>query len=94
MILEIYSIRDERVGVHEHLLPVPHIVHAQRGIQQSLQDPKSKLALYPNDFSLWRVGGFDQDTGHIIAQPSGPTFIAQISSFSSQPIVNQEASRG
>lgn len=84
MILEIYSIKDDKAGVFMPPAAVPHLVEMTRGIAQAMRDGQSKLALYPADFSLYRIGKMDQDSGHLIVDPSGPSFIAHISSFSSQ----------
>lgn len=84
MILEIYSIKDEKVGVFMPPTSVPHLVEMTRSITQAMRDPNSKLSLYPGDYSLYYISKFDQDSGHFIIDPSGPRFIAQISSFSQQ----------
>jgi len=83
MILELYSIKDEKAGVFMPPAAVPHLVEMTRGITQVMRDPNSKLALYPGDFSLYYIAKMDQDSGQIIIDPSGPRFIAQLSAFTS-----------
>jgi len=84
MILELYSIKDEKVGVYMPLACVPHLVEMTRSIAQAMKDPNSKLSLYPSDYSLWLIGKLDQDSGALIVDPSGPRFVSHISSFLSQ----------
>jgi len=93
MIMELYSIKDEKVGVFMPPTSVPHLVEMTRSISQAVRDSNSKLALYPGDYALYQIGKFDQDSGHIIIDPSGPRFIAQISSFI-QNGANQGVTRG
>jgi len=83
MILELYSIKDEKAGVFMPPAAVPHLVEMTRGIAQAMRDPNSKLSLYPGDFSLYYIAKMDQDQGCIIVDPSGPRFVAQISAFTS-----------
>lgn len=95
MILELYSIKDEKVGVFMQPAPVPHLVEMTRGIAQVMRDPNSKLSQYPGDYALYCIGKFDQDSGKLIIDPSGPRFIAQISAFtSSQNSVKPEVTLG
>lgn len=97
MILEAYAIKDLMAGVFFPPTFVPHLVEMTRSITQAMRDPQSKLSLYPGEFDLFLLGKFDQDAGQFIVIPSGPQFIAHISSFSSQAqsVANgKESARG
>lgn len=81
MFMELYSIKDEKMGVFNPPQPVPHLVEMTRSIDQLLKRDDNKLSKYPGDYALYYVGKFDQDNGSIIIDPSGPRHIANITSF-------------
>ncbi len=62
MILNIYSVKDVKVGVFKTPFFQNSNVEAIRSFQQAVQDENSVLNKYPADFELWHIGGFDDDT--------------------------------
>lgn len=81
MILELYSIKDNKMGHWMAPMIVRSIVEVTRNLTLTLQQKDNLLSQFPMDYSLYSVGKFDQDQGQIIVQPNGPTFVADISQF-------------
>lgn len=90
MFMELYAIKDDVAGSFMPPAAVPHLVEMTRALSAAVQDPNSKLSKYPGDFSLYRVGKFDQVSGKLVVDPSGPVFVSHVSSFI-QPVKKQEA---
>ena len=64
MIINVYSIRDARVGYGNPFVQ-PNDDVALRTMRSLLVDPQSEFSRSPKDYSIWRVGTFDTDTGII-----------------------------
>lgn len=78
--LLLVSLKDAKLGVYLPPQPVKHQEEAIRGLRKYVNDPKAKeshLFQYPDDYSLWHVGHFDEDTGAV--SPITPKQIIQIS---------------
>lgn len=70
-----YSVRDSKVGTYG----VPFFTHndatAKRSFNQLASDPNSVVAHNPEDFSLHRIGEFDDESGVMECLPA-PEFVA------------------
>lgn len=68
-----YSIKDDKAQT----FGVPFFTHndgtALRSFQHLADDPSSMVHRHPSDFSLYRTGSYDDQTGKITAEE--PTFI-------------------
>lgn len=64
MIINVYSIRDACVGFGNPFVQ-PNDDVALRTMRSLLVDPQSEFSRSPKDYSIWRVGTFDTDTGII-----------------------------
>lgn len=64
--MEIYTILDKKAGVHLNPFFVRHEVDAVRRVTAGVADPKTTLSQYSDDYSLVRVGKFDDETGKIV----------------------------
>lgn len=64
MIINVYSIRDACVGFG-HPFVQPNDEVALRTLRSLLSDPASEFSHSPKDYSIWKVGLFDTDTGAI-----------------------------
>lgn len=53
---------------------------AERTFAEATRDPASHISKFKNDFSLWHVGDFDQNTG-IIEPVNPPKQICEASQF-------------
>jgi len=65
MILKAYSIRDAKAEVFN--TPFFQKTHgeAERNFQQLVKDGKSMVAQYPEDYDLYYLGTYDDQTGTI-----------------------------
>ena len=65
MKLKIYSIRDAKAEVFNR----PFFLHthgeAERAFAQNAAEPKSMINQYPEDYDLYCIGEFDDQTGKI-----------------------------
>lgn len=69
----IYAIKDNKVSTFNKPMVEPHLTVVQRQLQQVMQNPKSMLAQWPQDYDVYLIGKFDSRTGEVI--PSPPTLI-------------------
>lgn len=67
MILYLVVTRDVVANVHSNLMQVPHIGGSIRafGDECKRKEPNNILAQHPEDFELWIVGEYDDNTGII-----------------------------
>ena len=68
MKLNVYSMKDTKVGKFCRSFDAPNDEFAKEMLKNAVQkrDPKENvdlLALYPEDFQLFKVATFDEDTG-------------------------------
>lgn len=63
MILKIFSIRDQKSEVYN--TPFYQKTHgeAERNFQQLVSDDKSTISKFPEDFDLYYLGEYDDNTG-------------------------------
>lgn len=64
MILSIYSVKDDLTGFQQPTFEINEQV-AMRNFAYAINEVKGILSANPNDFSLFKVGEFDTDTGVI-----------------------------
>lgn len=78
MVSMIFSIFDSKAAQYGRPFFTQNRASAQRSLQMELrQDPKSVLAQYPTDFSLYILGMFDDDTGLFTSH--SPQFVIGLS---------------
>ncbi|AAG45347.1 nonstructural protein [Bdellovibrio phage phiMH2K] len=65
MQLKVFSIRDSKTGVYG--TPFYQHTHgqAERSFQQLAKDPQSTVANHPEDFDLFHLGEYDDQTGKL-----------------------------
>ncbi|WNK12845.1 MAG: nonstructural protein [Microvirus sp.] len=65
MILQIFSVLDRKAKNYNLPFYCPTIEVAQRAFAQSVNDPASGMAYtHPEDFTLYHIGTFDDETGY------------------------------
>jgi len=67
MKLVLFSIRDAKGEIYGSPFAKAHRGDAERAFSQLTADPQSMVKQFPEDFSLYEVGLFDQSTGKIEA---------------------------
>lgn len=67
MLHKVYSIRDSKTEVFN--VPFYKVTHgeAERDFRTLANDEKSRLAQYPEDFDLYFIGEYDDNTGKMNA---------------------------
>lgn len=66
----IFSIKDEKTGAFTAPFSVRHLADAIRSLSRVANEPDNNLCRYAADYSLWRIAGFDDETGEIVPQLS------------------------
>ena len=65
MKLYLYSVKDKVAGVFvEVMTGVNHLV-ARRNFYSAASVPGSSISRFPNDFELYCIGSFENDTGEL-----------------------------
>lgn len=64
MILNIYSVRDNKVGFMNPTVEGSDAI-AIRNFEFAVKNSKSLLNSHPQDFDLYKIGSFDSDSGAI-----------------------------
>lgn len=74
MNLNIYTIKDAKAGTHaQPFFSVNHTT-AIRSFHVSVKDSSNPLSAYPEDFSLWHLGTYNDITGKLVG--NDPEFVA------------------
>lgn len=67
MTLKMFSIRDTKGDVFHRPFYKQNEAEAERDFVTGVNDPKSTMYLYPEDFDLYFVGTYDEQTGTLSA---------------------------
>lgn len=79
--IRIYSIYDKKACVFNKPFTHHNDAIATREFQMAVQDPKIvQLSLFPDDFDLYYLGEFDDQTGDLITKGK-PQFVVAATSF-------------
>lgn len=62
---KIFSIFDSRALAFLQPFHLPSQAHAIRTVSEAMQEPNSIFADYPEDFTLFEIGSFDELTGEL-----------------------------
>lgn len=66
MILKIYTIFDRKAVAHHQPFYARSDAEAMRMIMESMHGGQSKLSQWPDDYHLYGLGKFDDQTGEIV----------------------------
>lgn len=67
MTMQLYSVYDKKSEVYANPFVLRNNAEALRGFATACNDPKTMMHSNPEDFELVVVGGFNPETGEIIA---------------------------
>jgi len=76
----VYSVYDKKAGSYGQPFTSNHEAHALRSVQQAANDLQSSLGQYPSDFTLYKIGYFDDASGELVPDKS-LTFITEVISL-------------
>lgn len=79
---QVYSIRDQKVGMFNS--PFFNKTHgeAERNFTELIRDDKSMPNKYPEDYTLYHLGTYDPETGLISSLPEPQMLIQAVSILS------------
>lgn len=83
----IFSIRDVKTGVFGDPVVVPHLAVLIRQLTEVASDPKTVLAKFPEDFQVFEIGGYVEDTGCLLPL-ANPTFILNVTELTRKDVSN------
>lgn len=65
MEINLYSVFDVKAGVFQQPIFVINDAVAIRSFDAVVKDKSHEIGKYPSDYSLYHIGVFDTDSGHI-----------------------------
>lgn len=83
MVREIFSIYDKKAMLYSTPFFLLQAGQALRELDQMVQDPKTTVSKYPDDFALYKIGIFNGKTGKIESLDM-PEFIQEAIVFKNQ----------
>lgn len=75
MMLHLYAVRDIKAQAFGRPFTIANNAMAFRAFVAAQQDSSSEMSKYPEDFQLYQLGSFDDQTGEII--PFNPTLVTE-----------------
>lgn len=64
-----YSIYDLRSGHYNPPFVETHQAYAQRRMEDSIKNPDSRMSKEPENFCLYEIGVFKEETGRVVHHP-------------------------
>ena len=64
--VNMYSIKDNAAGTFGAPFVAPNDAMAKRMLQATMQQPKNQINAFAEDFELWKIGIYDEETAEII----------------------------
>ncbi|WNK14431.1 MAG: nonstructural protein [Microvirus sp.] len=68
-IYRVVAVRDRAADVYGQPVIVGSIGIAIRSFGDEINNEKSQFFGHPEDFDLWEIGGFDDETGELVSTP-------------------------
>jgi len=67
MIHALIAIKDAKVGAFSKPVAVPTAAAGVRAFADAVNDPSTEYAKHPEDYSVWHIGDFNDNTGQFIS---------------------------
>jgi len=77
MIYQVFAVRDSKAAAYALPFFLPRMEVALRSFRDAMKDPKHDMSRHPEDYSLWCLGEFDDNTGAML--PVEPVLVARAS---------------
>jgi hypothetical protein len=68
MITQVFSLFDTKAGIYGQPFFMQHVSQAVRAVQDLCSDGETTVGRHPADFTLCRLGQFDDNTGAFAAE--------------------------
>ena len=65
MLIKLYSIKDTKLGKYAQPFSAPNDEIAKRMLTSTIRAGGNNIADYPEDFQLYKLGQYDEDTGDL-----------------------------
>jgi len=59
-----YAVKDVKISAFLKPFPAEHDGLAERSFDNAVEDPQSPLSEFPEDFQLWKISIFNDETGN------------------------------
>lgn len=66
MILNVYAIFDKAVKSYSQPVFTQNDILIKRIVTQVLQDPQTDIAKYPDQYTVYHIGVYDNETGQLV----------------------------
>lgn len=60
-----FAVFDRKVKTYGTPFFTTHEASALRSFSRFATDPNTDASVFPNDFELFRIGSYDEDSGHV-----------------------------
>jgi len=80
IMMRLFAIRDEKAKAFTALVTDRNSAQAERNFKTAVKNPETDYAKYPEDFTLYEMGTYDQDTGQITPH-SSPLIVCHATSL-------------
>lgn len=81
--MTIYAIKDEVIGFTGAIMTLHNDEEAKRMMASTVNAKDNQIAMYPKDFSIWRIGELDRISGSIEPEPT-PSYVCRASDFTKE----------
>lgn len=75
MIYQVFAVKDSKAAAFALPFFLPRMEVALRSFRDAIKDPKHDMSRHPEDYSLWCLGEFDDNTGEM--KPVEPVLVAR-----------------
>lgn len=82
MLKRIYSIYDQKAGLFGPLMAFNRDGEAMRALDSTVNSQKqSQVSTHPEDFKMFFMGTFDEESGEMIPEKPSPKFVCTADGF-------------
>ena len=75
MIYQVFAVKDSKAAAFALPFFLPRMEVALRSFRDAVRNPEHDMHRHPEDYSLWCIGEFDDNTGAMM--PVQPVLVAQ-----------------
>lgn len=75
MIHTLIAVKDAKVGSFARPVPVVNAATGVRAFADAVNDPSTEYHKHPEDYTIWELGTFDDQTG-LFQNSASPTLLA------------------
>ncbi|QXP08473.1 MAG: nonstructural protein [Arizlama microvirus] len=93
MTLKMFSVRDAKAETFNPPFFKPTHGEAERAFRQLCKDEKSMVASYPDDFDLYYLGEYDDNTGKFQTLDTPQHLIKAIQCIAPNPVASMQQMR-